>query len=323
MSVWLRCRPPSRLSSTLCSSLWGALPAMWPKLSCFSQDWHTHPFTPAARSICSAPGTLLGPFGWTHLIQMDGAPQLSGRENEGPDPLLHHQPWKKRSRGRPGKWSQVWALKPRNLGLRPGGIASYQTSNSVQVIWPLGLQIPPLKKRSHHLDSSYGAAVRIHWEVIIHIWLLQAQVTTGNALPREIIEPLERIQLPAMTSISGYCVLIPSTIPVGPCNSLWGRAKPTWSHRGTGAAAGRVSMSVTNFSNVYPSSCYFISPRWGPLKRVTFRKLRLTSRWRSLLHRGYDFRGPRRNRTLESMHLLSWLKLFLFGGHMLPFHKEK
>ena len=124
-----------------------------------------------------------------------------------------------------------------------------------------------------------------------------------------------------MISISRFYLPAPSTLLQEPCNSLLGgalasrsayrrtgskegHAKPSLKSQGqTGAAAGGISKSEKNFSNVYPSSRQLsgqdathslLVPK-DTLTHVTSSKLRLKSRGRSLLHLGYDFRGPRRN----------------------------
>lgn len=179
--------------------------------------------------------------------------QLPGREEAG---------------SRPWKWPQAWALRTRNLGLRPGGTVSHQTSNFAQAIWPL-------EKRDG--DTSYRAAVRIKWEMTTDICPLQAQVTTGNVSPSKIIDHLSGTQLSVMISINGYRVPTPSYSCSGPATVsdgelclqghltgeqalLGSMQSPVWNPKGhAGAAAGTVSKSMKNFTNVQPSFlCWFI-----------------------------------------------------------------
>ena len=153
--------------------------------------------------------------------------------------------------------------------------------------------------------------------------------------------------MPATISISRFYVPAPSTLLQGPCNSLlgealasrsayrrmgsnWGQAKPSLKSQGQmGAAAGGISKSEKNFSNVYPSSHQLsgqdathslLVPK-DTLTHVTSSKLRLKSRGRSLLHSGYDFRGPRRNRqsapTSQTPGLLTMLQVPSASGFSL------
>lgn len=141
----------------------------------------------------------------------------------------------------------------------------------------------------------------------------------------------------------------PSTLLQGPCNSLlgealasrsayrrmgsnWGQAKPSLKSQGQmGAAAGGISKSEKNFSNVYPSSHQLsgqdathslLVPK-DTLTHVTSSKLRLKSRGRSLLHSGYDFGGPRRNRPWKLCLFSAYWNSFLVGTCFLSTKKSK
>lgn len=152
--------------------------------------------------------------------------------------------------------------------------------------------------------------------------------------PTKIIAWLESIQLPAMTSITGYCGPSPSTLLLGPCIYLlwWSlasrsackkvgssrrHAKPSLKSQGqVGEASGRVSFCQWKISARSPSSCQFIQPRWSTLtpgaqghtEMCHFPETQPPSRWRSWLPVRYSFRGER-NR-LKNMPLSSLMKLY-------------
>lgn len=179
----------------------------------------------------------------------------------------------------------------------------------------------------------------------IHIWLLLAW--TGHAFPSEIRGWSEYIQWPADFHQQDSMCQHPPHSYKGPAAPSWGssglkvslqanglnrgQAKPSLKSQGQmGAAAGGISKSEKNFSNVYPSSHQLsgqdathslLVPK--DTNTCHFLQTQTQEQGKKPAAFGLWFRGPQKKQALEIMPLLSLLKLIFSGYIFLSTKKSK